>query len=130
MIKLKNSLWICLGLILVLLITGCTTSSAVTVDIHSISQNEKNELIKEAFQSLEAPIQNEIINWEQAQISTFKADHAFEIYKNNIEAMTVNKDLQTIVVTFNGKEESIFHSLKVYLDENNGKALGYFIEEK
>ena len=125
-----KSLIYAISIVLLLTITGCSTDkSVVAVKVVELTQEEKNDLRMIAFGSLPIEMQEKIVDWNQAEVSSFKSGSKFEVFNNETGKTEDIKNVQAITISFKTKEESELTSLLVYINENGDKVLGFNVED-
>ena len=121
-----KSLIYAISIALLLTIAGCSTDkSVVTTEVSAFTQAEENDLRTIAFESLPISIQGEIVDWNQAEVSSFKSGSKFEVINNDTDKAKDIRDIQAITISFITKEESKSTSPIVYLNENGDEVLGF-----
>lgn len=125
-----KSLIYAISFVLLLTTVGCSADkSQVTAKVFAFTQDEENDLRTIAFESLPTSMQDEIVDQNQAEVSSFKSGSEFEVFNNETGKAEDIKDVQTITISFITKEESKSTSLPVYLNENGDKVLGVNAED-
>ena len=119
-----------ISIVLLLTIAGCSTDKLqVTVKGFEFTQEEENNLRTIAFESLPISLQEEIVDWNQAEVSSFKSGSKFEVFNNETGKAEDIKDVQAITISFKTKEGSKSTSLLVYINENGDEILGFNAED-
>ena len=126
---MKNLIY-AISFVLLLTTVGCSVDkSIVRTEVFAFTQEEENDLRAIAFESLPISMQEEIVDWNQAEVSTFKSGSKFEVFNNETGKAEDIKDVQTITISFITRDESKSTSLLVYLNENGDEVLGFNAED-
>ncbi|PKG22660.1 hypothetical protein [Niallia nealsonii] len=112
-------------------IVGCSSKIEVSSKTYSFTEEEKKQLLILSYNYLDNSLQNNIIDSEKGEITGFiTSGSEFEVFTNKDKKTKDIENMNAILVTFKTKKESKLKSIKVYLDENGEKVLGFLTSKK
>lgn len=92
------------------------------IETNDFIDNEKDVIIKNAYESLDDYSKTSILKWKDAEVENFKIDKKYLIFS---KGKTIDiSGIDTYKVTFRTKDDDVLGPISVYIDIKNLEVLG------